>query len=95
MTILPRTLWFEDSDERRTLSQSELLGRPECVVVLGEAGMGKTELMLWLGTQPAYTYVTARKLKNSRGPATPAKDGASAFAIDALDELSTDRKSVV
>lgn len=89
MTILPRTLWYEKDDKRLTLGQTDLASRRESIVVLGEAGMGKTELMLWLGTRPGYSYVNAKRLKNGRGRVINAGGGETALAIDALDELTT------
>lgn len=87
--ILARTLWYDDNGQPRTLAQDQLLTRSESLVVLGEAGMGKTELMRWLGRNPGYTYGTARKLINARAPAARQAEEGIALAIDALDELST------
>lgn len=40
--MVQRTLWYEAKDRRIKLPQSELDGRVEPLVILGEAGMGKS-----------------------------------------------------
>nr|MBD4890924.1 hypothetical protein [Xanthomonas citri pv. citri] len=52
------------------------------------AGMGKTELLSWLGQQPGHVYCTARKLNNTRLDAARLLGDATTVVIDALDELS-------
>lgn len=85
---IPRTLWYEaDGGSRKTLSQSSLLGRREPMVILGEPGMGKTELLLWFKQQPGYAYCTARELNNARPPERVV-GYAEVLVVDGLDEMS-------
>ena len=69
------------------LSQSDLLGRPEPIVVLGDAGMGKTTLLEEIGQALGYKFVHARRLVRSLDPSKLLGD-ATTFVIDALDELA-------
>jgi hypothetical protein len=67
--------------------QSDLLGRMEPVLVLGDAGMGKTTLLEQIGAHDGYKFVHARRLVRSHDPAKLLGD-ATTFVIDALDELT-------
>jgi len=69
------------------LNQFDLLGRPEPIVVLGDAGMGKTTLLEEIGQELGYKFVHARRLVRSLDPSELLGD-ASTFVIDALDELA-------
>jgi cytidylate kinase len=69
------------------LNQSDLLGRTEPIVVLGDAGMGKTTLLEEIGQEVAYKFVHARRLVRSLDPSKLLGD-AKTFVIDALDELA-------
>ena len=86
--ILPRTLWYETIDGVVSLVQADLPGRPEPLIVLGEPGMGKTELLRWLGDQPGSAYCTARQLRNAGSNARHMLGNERTLVIDALDELS-------
>lgn len=86
-STIPRTLQYEDGSMQVTLTQSELLSRSEPLVVLGEAGMGKTSLLEWLSDSPQHAYCTARQLINRAKPETLLGD-ALVLVIDALDEVS-------
>jgi len=86
--ILPRTLWHETMDGYASLAQAELIDRTEPLIILGEPGMGKTELLRWLGDQPGYAYSTARQLRNAGSGARRLLGNARVLVIDALDELS-------
>lgn len=85
-TILTRTLWYFDDLERRSVRQDILTTSPRSMVVLGEAGMGKSTLLRQLRDRHGYVFTTARSLINL-------PDGTSRFAdaativIDALDEV--------
>ncbi|MHA6267197.1 NACHT domain-containing protein [Aliiroseovarius sp. CAU 1755] len=68
-------------------SQSDLLDQAEPVVVLGDAGMGKTTLLEEIGCQENYKFLHARRLVRSQDPAT-LLEGATTLVIDALDELT-------
>lgn len=85
MSAIARTLWFDTTDGRSHVSQDELLGRPECLIVLGEAGMGKTTLLQSLAEEGKARFRRARDFTNDdprayHGETLP-------LLIDALDEL--------
>lgn len=86
--ILPRRLWQDTENGRVFREQETLIGRREPIVILGEAGMGKTELLGWLGNQAGYAYCTARQLKNVRPNPRRLFGNANTLVVDALDELS-------
>ncbi len=89
--IIERTLWHETQDGRVELPQADLLKQTKPLVVLGEAGMGKSHLLEWLATSPGYTRCTARQLINRYDPRTLLGD-AHTLVIDALDEVSAQRE---
>ncbi|MBF6630494.1 MAG: hypothetical protein ITG01_05010 [Comamonas sp.] len=89
---IPRTLWYtkvgaDSQDEKVELGEAHLLQETRPLIVLGEAGMGKTELMKRLGQQPGYSYCTAKKLMQ-RDAKSIYQDG-STLVIDALDEAAS------
>jgi ABC-type nitrate/sulfonate/bicarbonate transport system ATPase subunit len=86
-TIIPRRLWHETKDGRVFLEQANLVSRKEPLIVLGEAGMGKTELLKWLASQEGYAYCTARQMKNIKPDPRRLLGDATTLVIDALDEL--------
>jgi hypothetical protein len=86
--ILPRRLWYETKDGRAFIEQAQLATRPESLIILGEAGMGKTELLSWLGDLPDHAYCTARQLKNVRPNPGRLLGNSTTLVVDALDELS-------
>jgi hypothetical protein len=88
--MVQRTLWYEAKDSRIKLRQSELDDRVEPLVILGEAGMGKTHLLNWLATLPNYSRCTARQLITRANPRSLLKD-ADVLVIDALDEVSAQK----
>lgn len=88
--IVERILWYEASTERTTLPQAGLLERTEPLVILGEAGMGKSHLLEWIATNPGYAFCTARQLINRHDPRTLLGD-AGTLVIDALDEVSASK----
>jgi hypothetical protein len=69
------------------LNQADLLGRAQPIVVLGDAGMGKTTLLEEIGNELGYKFVHARRLVRSHDPSKLLGD-ATTFVIDALDELA-------
>ena len=87
---IKRTLWCETNDSRIILPQDDLLKRTESLVILGEAGMGKSHLLKWLVASPGYSHCTARQLINRHDPTTLLCD-AQILVIDALDEVSSQR----
>ncbi|MEO9898205.1 MAG: hypothetical protein ABJD13_10970 [Paracoccaceae bacterium] len=87
-SIISRRLGGVDADGKLfELNQSDLLGRTEPIVVLGDAGMGKTTLLEEIGQEVAYKFVHARRLVLSFDPSKLLGD-ATTFVIDALDELA-------
>ena len=89
---IPRTLWYKKRDannqeETIEISEDQLLLETRPLIVLGEAGMGKTELMKRLGNRNGYTHCTAKKLL-LRDPKSIHKNG-STLVIDALDEATS------
>lgn len=85
--IIERTLWYETQNGRAKLPQGELRKRTEPLLILGEAGMGKSHLVKWFATAPGYARCTARQLINRHDPKTLLGD-AKTLVIDALDEVS-------
>ena len=84
-----RTLWwYKDENVRVSLTQADLVERSEPIIILGEAGMGKSYLLEWLAKTPGYARCTARQLINRPKPQTLLGD-ARVLLIDALDEVST------
>jgi hypothetical protein len=61
------------------------------LVVLGEAGMGKTTLLGSLREHEGYAFCTARQLINAPDPRQFLRD-ATTLVIDALDEVSAQRE---
>jgi len=88
--IIERTLWYEAQDGRTILPQGDLLKRSEPLVVLGEAGMGKSYLLEWVAMSPGHSRCTARQLINRYDPTTLLGD-AQILVIDALDEVSSQK----
>ncbi|RYG96258.1 MAG: hypothetical protein EON58_12485, partial [Alphaproteobacteria bacterium] len=89
--IIERTLWYEAQSGRAELPQGDLLKRTQPLVILGEAGMGKSYLLEWLATIPGYIRCTARQLINLHDPRTLLSD-ARILVIDALDEVGTQKE---
>lgn len=88
---IQRTLWHEEKSDRIQVPQSALVGHERSLVVLGEAGMGKSHLLEWLASHPGYSRCTARQLINSPSPKKFLGD-AVIFVIDALDEVSSQKQ---
>ncbi|MFJ4430567.1 NACHT domain-containing protein [Pseudomonas sp. NPDC089395] len=89
--IIERTLWYETQNDRASLSQGELHERTEPLLILGEAGMGKSHLLEWLAAAPGYARCTARQLINRHDPRTLLGD-AKTLVIDALDEVNAQKE---
>lgn len=85
-----RTLWYEDAKGRTSLNQAALRQRTEPLVILGEAGMGKTTLLRWLADAPGFMFFSARGFLNHPMTAWQPEDEC-VLVIDALDELSVSR----
>lgn len=89
--ILPRKLWYVDLRERKIVDQDFLLDQTQSIVILGEAGMGKSTLLSQLKDLEGYSFCTARKLLISADP-KPLLQNASTLVIDGLDEVSAPRE---
>ena len=89
--MIARTLQSNPGkSDARVLTQSDLMDQAGPVVVLGEAGMGKSELLKWLGESPRHALCTAQQLINRHAPRTLLGD-AEILVIDALDEVAAQR----
>lgn len=88
LTYFRRTLWYDNPDgTRERIEEGDLLARPECLVVLGEPGMGDTELLGELATSAGTVRYTARQLNNRPDPRSLVQD-AAVVVIDGLDEVA-------
>jgi hypothetical protein len=90
-SILPRSLWYSEGREIQSVKEGFLREDPRSLVVLGEAGMGKTTLLASLREHGGYAFCTARQLINAPDPRKLLKD-ATTLVIDALDEVSAQRE---
>ena len=89
--MIARTLQSNPGQpDARVLTQSDLMDQAGPVVVLGEAGMGKSELLKWLGESPRHALCTAQQLINRHAPRTLLGD-AEILVVDALDEVAAQR----
>lgn len=89
---IERQLWYQSTDKSRIeISQSQLLELSPSLVILGEAGMGKSYLLSWLAAFPGSALCTANKLINRYDPKTILGD-ASVLVIDGLDEVSSQKQ---
>ena len=91
-SYIPRTLWFTENDHQKEISQEDLLLEQHSLIILGEAGMGKTKLLQWLGKQPSYTYCTAKQLIRRERP-EELLGNAKVLVIDALDEAPSHQEN--
>ncbi len=86
--FLPRRLQYMVNGDLREMAHEELLDVTGNVVLLGEAGGGKTELTKWLGGPDHGDHVrcTARQLINGNGRQLLGNH--RILVIDALDEVA-------
>ncbi|WP_024539520.1 NACHT domain-containing protein [Comamonas badia] len=90
-TVIPRRLRQERADGSNEVTSQDAL--PDFItplVILGEAGAGKTGLLKWLAETAGYAFCSARKLTTTSDPSR-LLNGTNTLVIDALDELSTSR----
>lgn len=88
--MIKRTLWYRQDDSEVELAQAKLEHRTESLVILGEAGMGKTYLLNCLALLPSHARCTARQLITRNDPAS-LLGTASVLVVDALDEVSAQK----
>lgn len=88
--MLTRRFWYLNRDETVQVSDAFLHLDPRPLVVLGEAGMGKSTVLAALAARPGYSLCTARKLINAPDPSSLVGDGHT-LVIDALDEAAANR----
>lgn len=91
-SYIPRTLWFTENNQPKEISQAELFTEKRSLVILGEAGMGKTQLLKSLGKHPDYAYCTAKQLIRKARPEELLGD-AEVLVIDALDEAPSHQEN--
>ena len=87
MTYFHRRLWYVDNDGQHWLEQGDLLTRTEPLIVLGEPGMGKTELLKAIGSEHGNAFCRATQLINRPRPETLIGN-AERLVVDALDEVA-------
>lgn len=85
--LLHRQLWYQGRREIVTVGQEILRDDPRSLIVLGEAGMGKSTLLQQLDGVDGFKVCTARKLINAPPPLA-LMGKATTLVIDALDEVS-------
>ena len=88
--MIARTLWHDTQDGRVDVSERKLLARTEPLIVLGEAGMGKSTLMEALGQGAEAASCTARALTSHADP-RQLLGNKTVLVIDALDEVPANR----
>lgn len=87
---IPRQLiWFDTEGRVVCLAEAALSSQPLPAVVLGDPGMGKTELLRRLAKQPGHHYLTAAQFL--RRPLSRVPTGV--LLLDALDEVSAGQDS--
>ncbi|MDQ0840300.1 NACHT domain-containing protein [Sphingomonas faeni] len=89
--LLRRQLWYVDLRSRQIVGQEFLKTENRSLVVLGEAGMGKSTLLSQLQDVDGYALCSARKLIIMPDPKLLIGD-ATTLVIDALDEVSAQRE---
>ena len=90
MTVrIERTLVYEDSNGHwGKVHQDKIPGFREPVVILGDPGLGKTELTEALGERPGMRYVHAGTFQRHADPGRLIDDG-ERVVIDGLDEIAS------
>ena len=90
MTVrIERTLVYEDPNGHRgEIHQDEIPSFREPVVILGDPGLGKTELTRALGERPGMRYVHAGTFQRHARPDTLI-DASARLVIDGLDEIAS------
>ena len=90
-TILQRRLWYIEQRETVEVDQDFLKRDSRPLILLGEAGMGKSTLLRQLEDATGFALCTARKVLVTPHPEL-ILGGATTLLIDALDEVSARRE---
>lgn len=90
-TLLQRHLWYNDRHDRVVVNQDFLKTDSRSLVILGEAGMGKSTLLANLKDCESFAVCTARKLIVTSNPKA-VLGRATTLVVDALDEVSAQRE---
>ena len=86
---IERTLAYIDGSGRwREVRQDEIAAFREPVVILGDPGLGKTELTKDLGKQPGMTYIRAGTFERDASPGSLLATG-ECIVIDGADEIAS------
>lgn len=90
---VPRKLWYQKAGDtvRVIVAEDDLPRLSKAIVVLGEPGMGKTEVLARLAKAGGTASCTARKLTNTHDPAK-LLGNATTLIIDALDEVAANQE---
>lgn len=88
--MIKRTLWYQVDKEYLPVTQEDLPNMDNSLVILGEAGMGKSCLLEWLGSLDNFAYCTARQLLHRHKP-NSLLNNKKILVIDALDELGSSK----
>ena len=89
--FIPRRLCQRRPDRDVVFSDAEVLDLNGPVVVLGEAGMGKTELLKHLSRKPDSSFARARRFVRGPGSGPCGTPEVQRWVIDALDEVPAAR----
>jgi hypothetical protein len=87
--ISRRLTYFDEQRNLVCIAEEEIGAQSPPLVILGDPGMGKTELLLKLGQQPDHHYLTAAQFLR-RPPSGPPE---RILVLDALDEVSSGQDS--
>ena len=86
---IDRILTCEDGQGgTKRIRQDEVAAIPQPLVILGDPGLGKTELAEALGSQPGLIWARAGKFMRTADPASLIAEG-ERIVIDGLDEISS------
>ena len=86
---ISRTLAYKDpKNVRQIISQDDIVSLSEPVVILGDPGLGKSELTKTLGTLPDMHYIRAGTFERAAEPGLLVAEGERPV-IDGLDEIAS------
>lgn len=82
--VLRRLAWFDDESTRHEITERDLSKHSGPIVIQGDPGMGKTELLRMLEAERRGSYLTAAQFLRLPQRRIPA----GTLLLDALDELA-------